>query len=109
MFSTTSFAKEFTEIWECKDQMDRNADFFGVSKVLITAKITSPDSGEIDVAGITHTTRYYVQGFDRRWDFGGEELNKYSFIIQPNGIGGYYKLEGSKSVSASLAVKCTQK
>ena len=84
IFNTTSFAKEVTEVWECKDRYDTSEDFFGISisEVLITAKITSSDSGEIDVAGITHKTLYGVQGFDRRWDF-GDESSRYGFVILP--------------------------
>jgi hypothetical protein len=110
IFNTTSFAKEVTEVWECKDRYDTSEDFFGISisEVLITAKITSSDSGEIDVAGITHKTLYGVQGFDRRWDF-GDESSRYGFIIRPNGLGAYYEYTDDKLTEASLVVKCTKK
>ncbi|CAC9602754.1 hypothetical protein [uncultured Gammaproteobacteria bacterium] len=109
VFNTTSIAKEFTEIWECKDPYsNKEEDFFGnskSSKVIVTAKITSPNSGEIDVAGITHTSFYGVHGFNRRWDFGNES-NKYGFIIKPNGDGLYYEFEDDKSTKATSVLEC---
>ena len=109
VFNTTSIAKDYTEIWECKDPYsDRVEDFFGNSKSIVTAKITSPNSGEIDVAGVTHTSFYSVQGFNRRWDF-GNEANKFGFIITPTGDGRYYEFKDDKSTTATLILECWQK
>jgi hypothetical protein len=112
VFNATSIAKELTEIWECKDPYSNGEeDFFGNSKppkVIVTAKIISPNSGEIDVAGVTHTSFYSVQGFNRRWDF-GNEANKFGFIITPTGDGRYYEFKDDKSTTATLILECWQK
>ncbi|MBT6402403.1 hypothetical protein HOK09_02995 [Candidatus Woesearchaeota archaeon] len=112
VFNTTSIAKDYTEIWECKDPYSNGEeDFFGNSKppkVIFTAKIISPNSGELDVAGVTQRSFYSVQGFNRRWDFGSES-DKYGFIIKPNGDGFYYKFEDDKSTKATLVLECWQK
>ncbi len=117
MFSTIScsistvppsfIAKEVTEVWYCEDWLGgRNTSH----KVLVTAKITSPNSGEIDVAGITYTALYRVQGFKRRWGFRDESEDDYSFVIYPSGMGYYYEFKDDKqAVEASLILKCVQK
>ena len=100
--SSSSIAKEFSEIWRCKDSLD-----FSKDKIIVTARINKNQStGEINVSGITHQTFYQVEGFNRRWDFGSK--NQYGFIIEPNGDGGYYEFPDEGTTKASMHMKCWQ-
>ena len=45
-------------------------------------------SGQVSVAGVTHSAFFDIYGLNRRWDF-GKDL-KYAFIINPDGSGAYY-------------------
>ena len=114
VFSTPSIATEFSEVWKCKDTFDHDEE-----KVIVTAKVNkSLVNGQIIVSGITHetrygvedfehTTEYYVQGFNRRWDFGDE--NQYSFLIKPNGDGHYYVFKDNEVTKPTMFMKCWQK
>lgn len=44
--------------------------------------------GQVSVAGVTHPAVFYIEGLNRRWDFGKQM--SYSLIIKPNGSGSYY-------------------
>lgn len=48
--------------------------------------------GEITVAGTTHTAFFRVEGLSLRWSFG--EDSRYSLIIEPDGLSGYYDFSG---------------
>ena len=51
--------------------------------------------GEVLVAGVNYDADFVLEGFDRRWYFG--EDREYSFVISPEGAGGYYDFTGVKS------------
>lgn len=38
-------------------------------------------SGTIKVAGVTYTTFYLVEGFDRRWNFGLQDDNTFDYAL----------------------------
>ena len=102
VFSTPSIATEFSEVWKCNDSSQYDYD---EDKVIVTAKVNkSLVTGEIGVAGVKHTTEYYVQGFNRRWDFGDE--NQYSFLIKPNGDGHYYVFKDNEVTKPTMFMKC---
>ncbi len=101
-FSSPSIAREFSEIWKCKDHLD-----FSKNRVIVTAKIDkNQPTGEITVSGFTHQTFYAVDGFNRRWDFG--DSGQYGFIIEPNGDGSYYEFPDEGTTKPSMHMKCWQ-
>ena len=80
-----------TEKWQCYAITD-------YAKATVLVELTRYGEGqrfgEVSVAGVTHRAYFQVAGFNRRWDF-GEELN-YSFIIHPDGAGGYFDFSAVK-------------
>jgi len=102
VFSTTSIATEFSEVWKCNDSSRYDYD---EDKVIVTAKVNkSLVTGEISVAGVKYTTGYGVKGFNRRWSFGDDW--GYSFILRPNGVGHYYEFIDDKVTQPSMSIKC---
>jgi hypothetical protein len=92
------------ETWECRDM-------FGNGPVLATATVESGRAkGKIAVAGVTQTSAFHVDGFDRRWDFGPlpDGAFKYSFIIKPNGDAMYFDFGMGKTAKPSNFMKCSQ-
>lgn len=96
------------------------------SEVLVKAFVDK-ESGKasIHAAGETHEAVYYVQGFDRRWEFGlddpievlypsGEKAMRlpYLFIIRPNGVSSYYDFSQTKNsddtVPPSMVFDCSE-
>lgn len=93
------------EIWECRDVNSMTGE------LLVTAVVNQGrKTGSIDVAGVTHHTRFYVDGFERRWDFGltKDGSYRYAFTIEPNGMAKYYEFQGKRTANASLWMKCSQ-
>ena len=96
---------EPVEVWECKDFIDEGS-------VLVTATVdSSRETGMITVAGVTHHTKFSVEGFNRRWDFGPKDHpTRYAFIIKPDGTGLYYDFStGDQQMRASEVMKCRQR
>jgi len=86
------------EIWECSKD----------SAVIVKAKVfKGKRSGSIEVSGVTHETSFKVQGFNRRWDFGGDEGYGYVLLISPTGDGRYYEFIES-TAKPSLRMYCYQ-
>ena len=79
-------AQSKAETWRCKA-----GDYFiDREPVLVVAMHGDSDSGTIEVAGTTQETSFWIEGFDRRWDFGPrlgpDNLNRrFSFVIHPDG------------------------
>ena len=90
-----------------------NADTFRCVTGTIYSQTTTPaviaeinedgKTGEIKVAGTAHQTRYYVDGFNRRWDFGlrDDGMYQYSFILKPDGSASYVDFKGAKKDATS--------
>jgi len=101
------------EIWMCFDKSDLiDLSVYGTpAKVLVTAIVEQKQTlGKIHVAGVTYNTSYSVNGFIRRWDFGGKGRDEYAFLIEPDGDGAYYDFTKSKKkVRASLVLECKKK
>ena len=82
-------------IWRCLNQFNYakyavRGDF-PHDKVLAALTPYSEEAGvsaRVSVAGVDYAAVYYVQGIDRRWDF-GDEL-KYTFVVRPDGSTLYY-------------------
>lgn len=89
------------EIWWCFAMMD-----YEKTTVLFTLtreRGGSDGSGEVAVAGITHTARFRVAGLNRRWDFGYDEIKEsylYAFVIEPDGTGLYLDFSTSSDGAA---------
>ena len=96
-----------SETWEC-------GDIFKEQKVLIVATANDKrTAGEVQVAGVTHKSRFLVKGFERRWDFGLKNNGEYdyAFIIKPNGDALYYDFSSAKAgeiVTSSMVFRCNQ-
>jgi hypothetical protein len=102
LFSTAPIAAKVVETWECTEAYE--------TKVLVKARIFEGRKyGRIEVAGTEYSSKYQVQGFNRRWDFDPRDDEfKYALIIKPNGDGLYYEfLEEGGSVSPSMRLKCS--
>lgn len=81
----TAVAQEAPEeIWQCQASL-----FWEQNGTILVVAIVDKGrrSGSIKVAGVTHSAIFKVEGFDRRWDFGGYE---YAFVVEPDGTGLYY-------------------
>ena len=102
-----AIAEQVVEEWECAELLlpDWN-------KILVTAKVfEGRQSGNIDVANITHEAVYRVAGFERRWDFvlDDDMSYVYAFVIEPNGRASYYDFSNGPRASASMLMTCRQK
>ena len=106
--SVSAAAEKIIEEWECIDK----SDYFSQNNpILVVAKVfEGRRSGTIEVAGVTHKSRFRVAGFERRWDFGlsGSSFT-YAFIIEPNGSGQYYEFKSDATTKPRLFMKCRQK
>jgi hypothetical protein len=62
------------------------------SAILVLAKHGDADAGTIRVAATTHDALYYLEGFDRRWDFGpmADGPARYAFVAEPHGDDPYF-------------------
>ena len=59
-------AQQIVEEWECAD----GRSIPDWNKILVIARVfEGRQSGNIDVANITHEARYQIAGFNRSWDF----------------------------------------
>jgi len=66
--------------------------------------------GVIAAAGKENVAQYAVEGFQRRWDFGGEASNEYAFTIDIDNEGQYLDFTDVKvgeSVAPTRVFKCT--
>ncbi len=92
------------EVWTCKDK-------YTYGQVLVTATVDEGrETGTIEVAGVTQSTKFQVAGFDRRWDFGLLPTGgfQYTFVIKPNGDASYYDFGDAKEAKPSNLMKCKQ-
>lgn len=82
------------------------------AKIVVVATIDEGgEFGTIKVAGVTHQARYRVEGFDRRWDFGLQDDNtfSYAFVLKPDGLAVYYDFSGvgaGEEVRGSQTFNC---
>ncbi|MCK4841532.1 MAG: hypothetical protein KAT04_06580 [Methylococcales bacterium] len=94
------------ETWECA------ADKYS-SNVLATAYVYKGRvAGHIKVAGVTHDAQFRTRGFDRRWNFGLNDDDKYyyAFVINPSGTAFYYDFTSAeKNVTPSINMICKMK
>ena len=91
------------EKWECTDA--------GWGKVIARAVVNEGrESGLIEVAGVKHKSRFRVNGFNRRWDFGlaKDMTYNFAFIIRPNGDASYYDFSSESNTTPSVLMKCRQ-
>jgi len=100
-----AIAQNVIETWKCENTL--SSDIAGV--VVKALVFDGRESGRIEVAGVSHTTIFRIDGFYRRWDFGfsGTSYN-FAFIISPDGRGRYLDFEGEKNVKPSFFLKCRE-
>ncbi len=78
--------------WSCYDYVAYKVwKKYSKPKRLLTLVKTSEDSGKVYVAGDAWRAHYYVQGVNRRWDFGG---GVYAITLTPDGLARYYDFTG---------------
>jgi hypothetical protein len=96
--STSLVVANEKEIWDCKDP---NSEW---NKILVTATADKMNGeGIIKVAGVEHSTKFEVAGFDRQWKFGKTSVaNKYKYVfrIKPNGVAHYFNMTVKKTGGA---------
>ena len=100
------------ENWHCYGRRD-----FGEKTVLVKlTRILKAGSntgiGTVSVAGVTYFALFKLAGFKRQWDFGKGERPNYSFVIQPDGTGGYYdfsRLKPGEGTNPHSFYKCVNK
>jgi hypothetical protein len=91
----------FGKTFECSEAL---ADAFSTligenAPVLVVATIKADGkTGTIEVADRKFEAEYKVEGLDRTWRFFTDKSQKYGylFIIQPDGVAGYFDHETSK-------------
>ena len=94
------------EIWQCQQNSYDNW-----SNILVVATVEEGrNSGEITVAGVTHTASFEVEGFDRRWDFGTKDNPvRFAFVIKPNGDAHYFDFRDGTTAKSSNFMFCRQR
>ena len=107
--SATANAAE--ELWECFCSRSIFSSCNSDDVVTLTANRTDR-TGVVQLGDISHDTRFYIDGFDRRWDWGFEKGNslwdqirgagayKYAFAIRTNKEGLYFNFKTSKDGTA---------
>ncbi len=95
LFAFAGLAK--AEQWNCYD------DKYSSKVIVVVTADTKNNTGKVEVAGTSHSARYSVEGFERRWDFGS-----YAFFIEPNGDAFYYDFSKSKRTRASMVLFCKE-
>jgi hypothetical protein len=107
LISHPAFSSEVTETWECQENSYGNW-----KTILVQAQVLKGRTeGKIHVAGVTHSTAFEVQGFNRRWDFGlsHEGTYKFAFLVKPNGTASYYDFSLESKSEPSMILHCRQK
>ena len=92
--SVQAQGSDIVEKWRCFDGKYTVSENSTVL-VELSGRIATGEtvgSGQIWVGGVVWDAVFKIAGFNRRWNF-GEEL-KYSFIIEPDGSGGYFDFKG---------------
>ena len=97
---------QVSETWQCFNFFDSDRD-----NVLFEVFGAMPAGeqyglGIVSIGGFVQGATFYIDGLDRRWDFGD---NVYSFIITPDGTGTYFdfsNVEEGESTEPSEAYKC---
>jgi hypothetical protein len=92
--------------WKCYERSD-----YSKQRVLVTLTRRvyfegNFERGLVRVADTEYVADIRMHGFDRRWDFGG---NQYAFIMSPDGSGKYYDFTvKSKGVQPSQVYQCVE-
>ena len=93
------------ERWRCFDHP--YGDTVLVELTQLTSAGKAQGMGQVSVAGVSYRARFWINGLNRRWDF-GKEMN-YSFIVKPDGSGSYYDfswVKDGETTGPSQLFKC---
>lgn len=102
----SSPAGGFESMWECGK--------YSANPALIVAYVFKKGGGGVYAvgAGEMQDAIYYVEGVNRRWDFGpmvGKTKSlRYSLLIQPDGTGLYVDFISGGAVKPSQTFECKQ-
>jgi len=102
-----------TERFECRglaEKEDAPVQVVAEVRVFLEEDGDTVVFGVIVAAGQENYAVYEVEGFLRRWDFGGEGSNEYAFTIDIDNTGRYLDftdVEVGESVNPTKAFKCT--
>jgi len=83
------------EQWKCGDYFD-GCGLFATDCVTLTAN-RHDGTGEVKFGEIVETTRFQIQGIERRWDWCRNAEFEYdcAFVISVDGTGSYYSFHSS--------------
>ena len=107
----TQDTKTVIEQWKCGDYFD-GCGLFDTDCVTLTANLDN-GTGEVRFGDIIETTRFEIQGIERRWDWCLNEDFSYdcAFFVSVDGTGSYYNFRGSDDGTAKPRdlFKCTKR
>ena len=88
------------EQWKCGDYFD-GCELFATDCVTLTAS-RYDGTGEVKFGEFVETTRFQIQGIERRWDWclNAEFAYDCAFVISVDGRGRYYNFHGSDDGTA---------
>lgn len=112
LIATLTFGSAHAEKWACYSGYGQHKkDLF-----ILTSDNTQPDSqfqsGTVDVAGKSQTAIYYIDGLNRRWDWGwggNGQPAMFSIIIKPTGAGSYYNFSLTNPTPPEQTFPCEQR
>ena len=99
------------EQWKCGDYFD-GCGILETDCLTLTADLYN-GTGEVGFGEIIETTRFVIQGIERRWDWclNAEAAYECAFFISVDGTGSYYNFRGSDDGTAKPTdlFKCTKR
>lgn len=97
---------DFVSMWECGE--------YSFTPALVVTYVYKRGRGGVHVVGTgeVQDAIYYVEGLNRRWDFGPRVSKakpiRYSLLIQPDGTGLYVDFINGETVKPSQTFICKQ-
>lgn len=96
------------EVWNCGGRLS------SVDTIVLTRHLQDGrdvGTGTVQTAGVTRSTQFYIDGIERRWDWGsggGSEGTgyRYSFTIDASGDGTFYSFGSKDRVKPSGFYEC---
>ena len=89
--------KSGIEQWECSDYFDFDGCGFPATNCIMLTANLHDGTGEVKFDEIVQTTRFEIQGIERRWDWclNAEAVYECAFVISVDRTGSYYNFRGT--------------
>ena len=89
--------KSGIEQWECGDYFDFDGCRFPATNCIMLTANLHDGTGEVKFDEIVQTTRFEIQGIERRWDWclNAEAAYECAFVISFDRTGSYYNFRGT--------------